>query len=34
MVELVGRSTLKETAEAMIDFIKCVGGLEVQAVKL
>jgi hypothetical protein len=34
MKELVGLSTLKETAEAMADFIKCVGDLDVQAVNL
>jgi hypothetical protein len=34
MKELVGLSTLKETAEAMTDFIRCVGDLDVQAVNL
>jgi len=34
MKELVGLGTLKETAEAMTDFIKCVGDLDMQAVNL
>lgn len=36
MKELVGLGTLKETAEAMTDFIKCVGDLdmEMEAVNL
>ncbi len=36
MKELVGLSTLKETAKAMTDFIKCAGDLdmEMEAVNL
>ena len=34
MKELVELGTLKGTVEAMADFIKCVGDLDVQAVNL